>query len=210
MELYIIRHGDPDYENDTLTMHGWEQAKELAQRMEALYPDRIYSSPLGRAKATAQPTCESLGKQYNIEEWTAESMDYMQYPDIADSKVLNTGWKANFSDGLYDFMDFSTVERSSFLDDMIKSSDEFLARHGYKRNGLLYRVNRPNDEKIALFCHGGFGGAWISHLLLLPPAMGRMLFALDTTSVTKFLFENTPNGVTFPRCIYLNDTSHLR
>ena len=26
MNLVIIRHGDPDYEHDTLTEHGWTEA----------------------------------------------------------------------------------------------------------------------------------------------------------------------------------------
>jgi len=33
MILYIIRHGDPDYANDTLTEYGWRQAEALGERM---------------------------------------------------------------------------------------------------------------------------------------------------------------------------------
>ncbi|HBL85220.1 MAG: hypothetical protein A2Y17_03230 [Clostridiales bacterium GWF2_38_85] len=210
MQLYIIRHGDPDYANDTLTEYGWEQARELAKRMAAVNPDRIYSSPRGRAKATAQPACELLNMQYTVEDWTTESMDYMQYPDLTDPDTIKKGWNSSFAEGVHDFEYFVTTERADALDEMMSCSDEFLERHGYKKEGLYYRAVKPNDEKIAVFCHGGFGGAWISYLLSLPPAMGWMHLALNTTSVTKFVFENRENGFTFPRCVYLGDTSHLK
>ena len=210
MQLYIIRHGDPDYANDTLTEYGWEQAKLLAKRMKDINPDIIYSSPRGRAKATAQPTIDLLKKVYSIEDWTTESMDYMQYPDMNDSKINSKSWKASFSQGIYDFDDYADINRKEVIENLKKSSDEFLLRHGYKHDGLAYKIIEPNDNKIAVFCHGGFGSNWISHLLSLPPVMGWMQFSLDTTSVTKFVFDNMPNGYTFARCIYMNNTSHLK
>ena len=36
MTIYIIRHAEPDYSNDTLTPHGWEEANALADRLEKL------------------------------------------------------------------------------------------------------------------------------------------------------------------------------
>ena len=33
MRILIIRHGDPDYENDTLTQKGWREADLLAKRL---------------------------------------------------------------------------------------------------------------------------------------------------------------------------------
>lgn len=209
MILYIIRHGDPDYANDTITEYGRQQAEALAKRMEAIKPDRIYSSPRGRAIATAKPTCELLGMRHTIEEWTTEKMEYMVLPDYNDTEALHKHWETNIADGIYKYEDFAKEDRSEHIQGMIDSSDEFLLRHGYKREGLMYKVINPNEEKIAVFCHGGFGGAWISHMLSIPPAMGYLHFGLHTTSVTKFVFKNTDNGITFPRCEFLGDTSHV-
>ena len=78
MELYIIRHGDPDYANDTLTEKGWEQAKLLAPRMAALNPVAIFCSPRKRAQDTAKPALELLHMDFTVEDWMNESMDYMQ------------------------------------------------------------------------------------------------------------------------------------
>ena len=55
MILYVVRHGDPDYENDSLTPLGRKQAEALVKRFSVHGLDRIYTSPLGRAKMTAEP-----------------------------------------------------------------------------------------------------------------------------------------------------------
>ena len=53
MRILIIRHGDPDYQNDSLTEKGWREAELLRDRLTQLPIDAFYCSPLGRAKATA-------------------------------------------------------------------------------------------------------------------------------------------------------------
>ncbi len=49
MRLYLIRHADPDYENDKLTPAGELEAAALARRLAAYHLDAIYSSPMPRA-----------------------------------------------------------------------------------------------------------------------------------------------------------------
>ena len=44
MRLLIIRHGDPDYEADSLTEKGWREAELLADRMEKEKIDYFYVS----------------------------------------------------------------------------------------------------------------------------------------------------------------------
>ena len=61
MLLYIVRHGDPIYNPDSLTPKGHLQAKALAKRFALHGLDKIYSSPLIRAQQTAKPTCDILG-----------------------------------------------------------------------------------------------------------------------------------------------------
>ena len=53
MRLMIVRHGDPDYEKDSLTEKGWREAGLLAHKLSVLDVKAFYVSPLGRAKATA-------------------------------------------------------------------------------------------------------------------------------------------------------------
>ena len=52
MRLIIVRHGDPNYEIDSLTEKGWREAEFLSVRMEKQLQKEhtyIYTSPLGRA-----------------------------------------------------------------------------------------------------------------------------------------------------------------
>ena len=54
MRLIIVRHGDPDYENDCLTELGHYQAELVAKRLMDEGIQEIYSSPQGRARETAE------------------------------------------------------------------------------------------------------------------------------------------------------------
>ena len=55
MRILLIRHGDPDYVNDTLTEKGRREAALLAKRAVSMNMGECYKSPLGRAKDTAAP-----------------------------------------------------------------------------------------------------------------------------------------------------------
>ncbi|MBQ4119287.1 MAG: histidine phosphatase family protein [Clostridia bacterium] len=72
MLLYLIRHADPIYETDSLTDRGKLQAEALSKRLAKTGLDRIFCSPLGRAKDTAEYTCKLLGLEKTIEEWARE------------------------------------------------------------------------------------------------------------------------------------------
>lgn len=72
MILYIIRHGEPIYGPDTLTELGQKQAVAVSRRFEKSGLDRIFSSPMGRARETAQPTADALGLPVKIEPWMRE------------------------------------------------------------------------------------------------------------------------------------------
>lgn len=61
MRILIIRHGDPDYEKDSLTQKGWHEAELLADKMEKTDVTAFYVSPLGRAQDTASVTLKRLG-----------------------------------------------------------------------------------------------------------------------------------------------------
>lgn len=67
MHLIIIRHGHPDVPadghsgNPPLSTRGIEQAWHTAQKLKTEPIDRIISSGMRRADATAQPLAEALG-----------------------------------------------------------------------------------------------------------------------------------------------------
>lgn len=75
MRLYIVRHAEPDYTNDTITADGHLEAKALGERLAEEGLDKIFCSPLGRAIDTMKYTSRDLKISYNIEEWIKEIPD---------------------------------------------------------------------------------------------------------------------------------------
>lgn len=223
MLLYIVRHGDPIYNPDSLTPKGHLQAKALAKRFAIHGLDRIYSSPLIRAQQTARPTCDILGLEMQIEEWTSENL-------AAGSFFVNRscdgkrGWifhqnptilKNDASHALVDnwyeadcFKEYDNDFKGGY-ERIQKEYDKFIERHGYKREGAIYQIIRPNDEKIAVFCHQGFGVTWLSHLLGIPPQLFWTSFDFSHSGVTVLNFQNYENGITSPICLQVSDLSHI-
>ena len=72
MRLLFIRHGDPDYENDTVTEKGKREVELLAQRAESLELGHCFVSPLGRAQDTAAPSLARTGKNAETLDWLEE------------------------------------------------------------------------------------------------------------------------------------------
>lgn len=67
--IYLVRHGETLYAGERqgalpgadLTDHGYRQIEALAELMAAVKLDAIYSSPLGRAQATAETIARHSG-----------------------------------------------------------------------------------------------------------------------------------------------------
>ena len=219
MILYIIRHGDPIYSTDSLTERGKLQAEAVAKRMEAAGINKVFSSPMGRARMTAEPTCKRLGLECNIEEWAHEIQDerLTPFPDgqlKSVTVVQNTYYREN---GNIDIPYERSCECQGFNTSGMKQATEFIEREGnaflerlgYKEENGIYRILRPNEDRVALFCHAAMGRAWLSTLLHIPLHIMWSSFAYTHTGVTVVEFANNENGVTAPRCRCFSDMSHL-
>jgi broad specificity phosphatase PhoE len=216
MKLYIIRHGEPDYAVDGLTQAGHREAKALAKRMKTVRPHRLYTSPLGRARSTAQYTEKSLGKKSTVLEWARElSWETHQdpwgrlmawdtpgevirgkapYPSYGEWDLLRPLRGLGFRDG---------------FDHLTQESDSFLEGLGYRRMGGRYKILKSNRDKVAVFCHGGFGLTWLAHLLEIPLALMWSGFNLAPSSVSTVLFDERSPEWAVPRCLGVGDLSHL-
>lgn len=142
-----------------------------------------------------------------------------QLMDMAQGTKPTNGWYdscPNFQLYQDEFMAFQT------------NADEFLSRHGIMRQQQQQHANnyvlspelvkatpqQRQDVKIAVFCHGGMGATWLSHLLSIPLPMVYASLWLAPSSVTTILFEEYPsnNGeivVVTPRAIEIGGTRHL-
>ena len=219
MLLYIIRHGDPDYTTDTLTDRGRMQAEAVGKRLAKIGIERIFSSPRGRARQTAEPLCAALGMNYSVEEWTHEIEDerITTFPDGVPksiSLVQNTLYRANGGIDLdyahaYECAGINETQMRTKVAEIEKNGDDFLERLGYRREGANYRILRENNERVALFCHAAFSRAWISTLLHIPLHIMWSSFEYTHTGVTVIEFNNNSDGLTAPRCLIYSDISHL-
>ena len=81
MRLLFIRHGEPDYEKDSLTEKGFREAEHLADYLKDVRIDRCYVSPLGRAKDTAAPTLSKKQMQAVECDWLQEFPAKVIRPD---------------------------------------------------------------------------------------------------------------------------------
>lgn len=219
MLLYIVRHGDPIYVTDTLTERGRMQAEAVGKRLFDSKIDRIFSSPMGRARETAAPACRLLGLPCNIEEWAHEIEDerLTPFPDgkLKSITVLqNTYFRENGNIDLgYNESFNCTGINESNMRSAVKFIEEhgreFLERLGYREENGIYRIIAKNEEKVALFCHAAFARVWLSVLLHIPLHIMWSSFSYTHTGVTVIEFENNENGITAPRCLCFSDMSHL-
>lgn len=217
MRLYIIRHADPDYANNTITPTGHLEAKALAKRMAGVGLSRIYTSPLGRAQHTAQYTADAMGIEPVTLPWTAElSIDGI-------TGIDGTKWAAWNLEGQiirgqetlphhenWDQLDqFSHYDYRASYQQLIQHSDAFLDELGYQRHNGVYKVRQNNEERIAVFCHAGFGVSWMAHLLEIPLTLAWCGFFWAPSSVTTILMERRTEEIAVPRALCVGDTSHI-
>ncbi len=218
MLLYLIRHGEPDYKNDCLTENGKEQAQKLAKKLFESELDKIYSSPLGRAKQTAEYTASLYGKTPEILPWAKEIGGITEYPDGTEKNVAQIPNVFLRTDGRIDlgFNDsfhcdgFKDNELKEEYDFMISGALSFLEEQGFKEEDGIFRITRPNTEKIAIFCHGNMIRSLVSYLLHIPIHLMWAGFGASFTSVTVVNFNNSQRGNCAPRILVYNDISHLR
>ena len=95
MLLYIIRHGDPVYNPDSLTQKGRLQAEAVAKRVALHGVDEIFASTSNRAMQTAQPTCELLKMEMETVDFANEKYDVTT--DFAIISVKFIFFPMNFS-----------------------------------------------------------------------------------------------------------------
>lgn len=215
MRLYIIRHGEPDYATDSLTEPGRREAAALANWLTAEKIDMIYSSPLGRARQTAEIATKSIGKSFAIEPWTRE-LDYFRIENtdlaawnIPGENVRHDAYRKNPAN----WESISVVDTAKMRGEygrVAAASDEFLTRHGYQRNPAgYYDVKDRNKNRIAVICHGGFGVTWLAHLLDIPLPLMWAGFLMQTTGITTVLMQEITPGIASPRCLQFGALPHL-
>lgn len=216
MKLLIVRHGDPDYSIDSLTPTGWEEARLLAERLGKLDIGAIYCSPLGRARDTARPTLELLGREAQICPWLREFPPRVTKPD-GHGKVAWDWLPQDWTGRDYFFDRDRWTDAPEFRDAGVRAEyelvcrelDALIARHGYRREGNRYRAESPNGDTVVLVCHFGLECVLLSHLLNCSPMIFWHGACAAPSSVTTLITEERRPGCAYFRMSAFGDTSHL-
>ncbi len=214
MRLILIRHGDPDYEKDSLTEKGRREATLLARRAADWAVDDVYTSPLGRAAETAAPCAAAWGKTPAVLDWAQEF--YYLIDDGAGGKRIPwdffpsewTGEDKNFCEAQWLNAPRMRPVRKKYAE-VTGSLDALLQTYGYVREGRAYRVLRHSDKTAVLFCHFGVSMVMLSHLLNISAQTLVHGFYLAPTSVTVLNTEERRGDEAYFRSERVGDCAHL-
>lgn len=224
MRIIFIRHGDPDYANDTLTEKGWREAGLLAERVSKWNVKDFYCSPLGRARDTASCSLKKMHREAEVFNWMQEFFYPVTDPTTGRFGVpwdfMPSYWTKDShfydKDRWFEAPIFQTNEQiKPAYEEICQGIDTLLSRYGYVREGMLYRTPEtlPDktycDDTIVIFCHLGVTLAMMSHLLGIAPTLLWQNFFIAPTSVSILCTEERIPQEAYFRTQVLGDTCHL-
>ncbi|MCR4631173.1 MAG: histidine phosphatase family protein [Treponema sp.] len=220
MRLILVRHAEPNYELDCLTELGHKQAKIAAQRLINEGIEEIYSSPMGRARQTAQAFSDASGiKKIEILDFMHE-IRYGPENDLyneewspwaASDKMISKGQEL-CTENWREIPVFTGNTATIDVDNVMKNADSLLEKWGYKREGFYYRNIRSNDDQhtIALFSHGGSSTALLSRIFNIPFPYLCATLHIPHTGITILRFDRTPGKLAVPVIELACDGRHIQ
>lgn len=220
MLFFYIRHGDPIYSPDSLTVLGQKQADALAKRLSIYGIDRIYSSSSNRAIQTAKPTCDLLRKEMEILEFANESHSFRDfhiekngrkiwcYQDEETKMLFSNEYVISLGQKWYEHKELMRYKKG--IDRIHEETFIFLKSLGYEHinNTGKYKVLKSNNERIAFFAHHGFGLAFLSEILDIPYPVFINHFDISHSGMTVIEFKEE-NGFAIPKVLTLSSDSHI-
>ncbi len=217
MKLLIIRHADPDYSIDSLTEKGWREAELLSDRVASLDIDKIYVSPLGRARDTASLSLLKMKKEAEVLTWLREFQAPITDKKTGEQRIpwdwLPGEWTENELFYNKDLWSTASVMKHGRVGEeaayVYQGLDTVLESHGYQRKGNLYHVLRPNNDTLVFFCHFGVECVMLGHLLGISPMVLWHGMCAAPSSVTTIVTEERREGTAYFRMTSFADISHL-
>ena len=220
MLFFYIRHGDPTYTPNSLTPLGERQAEAIAKRLSLYGVDKIYSSTSNRAIQTAQPTCDLLKKEMELVDFANETYAWNDFNVQRDEqrkwiffdkeirKLFTDKSVISLGHDWYEHPELTEYKKG--VDRIFSESFEFFKSLGYEHERFTgkYKVLKPNDDRIALFAHQGFGLAFLSTILDIPYPLFANHFDMCHTGMTVIEFSDE-DGFSIPKVLTLSSDSHL-
>lgn len=190
MELILVRHARPEQivdadgpANPPLTDVGHRQARAVAGWLAAEHFDALYTSPMARARETADPLARLTGMEptvrTGIREYDSEHPSYVPVEVIRQNKKA---WQTFLAGE-------RAADRTGFVSEVTTTIERIIGDH--------------RGERVIVVCHGGVINAWAAHILGLDP---QLFFDPDYTSVNRFMAASSGER----SIVSLNETGHLR
>lgn len=167
MKIYLIRHGETDYNKNRriqgqcdieLNDYGRELARITAQGLKDVPFDIVYTSPLKRAKETAEIIIGDR-KVIWIEDARIQEISFGEYEGRCCSKENFNVPDKTFLNFFADTANYSTPPGGESFEDIIKRTGEFLTEltgrkeyeektilvstHGCALKAILANINHP-------------------------------------------------------------------
>lgn len=218
MELVLIRHGEPEWVRDgvsiddpPLTERGVRQAERLAHALSGERFDEVFVSPLVRAQATAAPVLAALSLPMQVAPWLEEIRNPIWHGSPADKaaeafraqrqRPAAHQWEGlEGGESVRDFVERIRLGAALFLGERgVEPAHETLP---------VWRIEEPG-RRIALVAHAGTNSVVICHLLGLTPTPWEWeRFVLQHASISRL--EGVPMGEGYTFCLTrLSDVEHL-
>lgn len=218
MEIVLIRHGEPEWSRDGLTVddppltrRGQDQAERLADNLANQHFDEILVSPLRRTRETAAPLLAKLGCELVIEPWLEEirSPTWHGTPVAMAEEAFRTD-RAQAAEHRWDGLPGGEPVRD-FVDRIHRGAGAFLSARGVLPSCPdypIWQIPEPG-ARIGLVAHGGTNAVIICHLLGLTPVPWEWeRFALGHASVSRLEALSVGDGYAFSLS-RLADVEHL-
>lgn len=194
MELILIRHAlpkrvikeDGSPADPGLSDEGIEQARKLARWMQTERLDAIYSSPMNRAKMTAEFIANDKEMEIifdpGVMEFDNQSSTYVPMEELRAKDYER--WRELVQGGFE-----ARIDVDGFRKRVIESVDNI--------------VSKNKGNRVAVVCHGGIINVWAAYILGIDRFM---FFAPEYTSINRFLISSAGTR----SVASLNESSHLR
>ena len=223
MKIIFIRHGDPDYEHDSLTEKGIREAKLLAERVcQWENVTQFYCSPLGRAQKTASYSLEKTGREAITCDWMREFSYFIDDP-VTGRHGVPWDFMPRYWTNIPEMYDREAWKETMIYrsndallpayQEVCEGLDALLSSYGYTRHNNYYITDpskKKTEDTIVIFCHLGVTCMMLSHLLGISPVLLLHGFFLATTSVTVLGTEERMENDAVFRVQVMGDTQHLQ
>ncbi len=219
MRIVFVRHGHPNYVDDCLTDLGKLQAEAASQKLIKEGIKEIYSSTCGRAFETAQVTADKLGLEVIPLDFMRELRWGKKFPE---AEIYHEGHPWDTAELLfhklgYDLNKNRWKEHPYFRDNQVLDSVkhvedcfmDWMSHLGFSYKDGKWFCERENNDTVALFSHGGAGGAALAKLLGWEFAYSILAIGMNYTSITVINVPAKQGSWSLPRIERMNDDSHV-